>query len=225
MTKPINSQEDFNELTPETQSKFITVAEAEIAEGLKDKENGAEKLEKLHQRKWLPKDVEVVLGNATKVRNRNVITAKVAEFTEREGRIPSISEVALETGLKYPTVQKHLTEMRQLEHTNEDIDVFNSLRHRFLQVIAAAGLRDPKAAKMALDIISEHNKQTAAPVTQTASTNVINILQMINGLPPVQKELVKKNLLTITSDDTPVKVEVASPVVKESTTETTITEQ
>src|SRR6185312_4141756 len=200
MEQPINSQEEFNKLSPETQLKFITVAKTEIAEGLKDKENGADKLEKLHQRQWLPQDIKEELGNASKVRNRNLITDKVAEFTLTEGRLPSALEIAAATGLTHTTVYKHLKALRENEYNHEEIQVFNSLRRNFLQGIARAALKDPKSAKMALDIINEYDKRTAGPVGQNGNTNVINILQMINGLPPVQQEFVKKNLLSVTEN-------------------------
>ena len=171
-----------------------------------------EKLGVLYSKPSLPENIRAEIGNASKVRNRNAIVAAVSKLVPSLGRMPSPIEISIETGLSITSVYKHLRELKSQELEEEEMLILNAQRTNLLGIIIKAALPakgrdgredkegDPKAAKMALDIINGFQSQAATTINFN-NVDFQTLMQAMLTLPRNQQQLLRKNMIAMLPQD------------------------
>jgi hypothetical protein len=116
-------------------------------------------------------------------RNHNNITLIITKHLREYAQMPSVSELAAETGLSRQTVNKHVKEFVQ-SGMNPDMDQFRFMVPRMLGMLANRSLTgDVKALRLYFDVLGVTGKRAVpSPAAPTSINNQQNNFITINGM-------------------------------------------
>lgn len=142
-------KEELPQIRTEEEKNFLAeCGEAVISKDIEKLTNIATKFNSLSV------EMQEQVTNATKMTNRTSILQTMEALTTELGRMPSVLEISAHTGLSKVTVYAHQKEMSAQTYWEHELEALKIQRVKFLNVLAKNGYRDPKVAKMILDLLN-----------------------------------------------------------------------
>lgn len=113
------------------------------------------------------------------MKNRSHVIEAYETLTVELGRMPTVLEVAAKTGLSKVTVYAHKNDLLAEGQWQEELLVLKMQRGRYLNVLAKAGYKDAKVAKLILDLLNSPFVTVPATSEKNQNSNNTNTSEHI----------------------------------------------
>lgn len=120
--------------------------------------------------------------------NESLINAYINNQLVKTRTVPSITDIAVATGISRITVQKHIKERKTSEYYAEQTETLKGLTHSVLAQLYKIGLYDSNVK--ALKVFLDYFKESPSPQQGTQINTQNNFIQ-INGLTISQEQITK----------------------------------
>lgn len=128
--------------------------------------------------------------------NEQLIAGELYKFTKENHRVPTVLEIANNTGLSRTTVHKHLIESNYTATNKlENKEVISKLRDKVLSVIYAIGMKnnDIKTLSKFVELTTEKEPKNVKNYIQINNTKIDN--HFIENLPPEAQRQIEEIIL------------------------------
>ncbi len=128
--------------------------------------------------------------------NEQLITRELHRFTKENYRVPTVLEIANNTGLSRTTVHKHLIESNYTATNKlENKEVISKLRDKVLSVIYSIGMQynDIKTLSKFVELTTEKEPKNVKNYIQINNTKIDN--HFLENLPPEAQRQIEEIIL------------------------------